>query len=83
MGHQLHLDLTGPPARENLVGLRRVTLRERLARLVLGKPARFTMIVPGDSVERVTITEGSDSDDDLLALADAVGATTREGGDHS
>lgn len=77
MRHQLHLDLTDPPVRESLVGLRRVTLRERLARLVLGDPARFTMIVPGHSVERVTITERSDSDDDLLALADAVGVTGR------
>lgn len=76
MRHQLNLDLA---AREKVVGLRRVTLRERLARLILGEPKEFTLVVPGDSVDQVTITQHGD-DDDLMALARAVGVT-RSGGD--
>ncbi|HAT1145921.1 TPA: hypothetical protein JAJ60_002411 [Corynebacterium striatum] len=76
MRHQLNLDLA---TREKVVGLRRVTLRERLARLILGEPKEFTLVVPGDSVDQVTITQHGD-DDDLMALARAVGVT-RSGGD--
>ncbi len=76
MRHQLNLDLA---AREKVVGLSRVTLRERLARLILGETKDFTLIVPGDSVDQVTITQHGD-DDDLMALARAVGVT-RSGGD--
>lgn len=76
MRHQLNLDLA---TREKVVGLRRVTLRERLARLILGEPKKFTVVIPGDSVDQVTITQHGD-DDDLMALARAVGVT-RSGGD--
>lgn len=76
MRHQLNLDLA---AREKVVGLRRVTLRERLARLILGETKDFTLVVPGDSVDQVIITPHGD-DDDLMALARAVGVT-RSGGD--
>ncbi|OIR40521.1 hypothetical protein BJP08_08360 [Corynebacterium sp. NML140438] len=78
MRHQLNLDLS---TREKVVGLRRVTLRERLARVILGEQKKFTAVVPGDCVNQVTITQRSDEDDDgLMALADAVGVT-RSGGD--
>ncbi|QTG75815.1 hypothetical protein [Trueperella pecoris] len=76
MRHQLNLDLA---TREKVVGLRRVALRERLTRLILGEPKEFTLVVPGDSVDQVTITQHGD-DDDLMALARAVGVT-RSGGD--
>lgn len=79
MRHQLNLDLADHQPREKVVDLRRVTLRERLARLVLGEPKEFTLVVPGDSVDQVTITQHGD-DDDLMALAHAVGVT-RSGGD--
>lgn len=74
MRHHLNLDLA---AREKVVGLRRVTLRERLARLILGEPKKFTVIVPGESVDQVTITQCSDEEDDLMALANAVGVTRK------
>lgn len=78
MGHHLHCDLAAPANREKVVGLRKVTLRERLARFVLGEAATVTVIVPGDSVDKVTITHNN-PDDDLMALAKAVGVT--RGGD--
>lgn len=78
MGHHLHCDLAAPVNREKVVGLRKVTLRERLARLVLGETTTVTVIVPGDSIDQVTITQKHD-DNDLMALARAVGVT--HGGD--
>ena len=79
MGHHLYCDLAGTANREKVVRLRKVRLRERLARLILGDPATVTVIVPGDSVDQVTITNTNNPDDDLMALARAVGVTT--GGD--
>lgn len=73
MRHHLNLDLADHQPCEKVVRVRRVTLRERLARLVLGEPKKFTLVVPGDSVDQVTITQHGD-DDDLMALARAVGA---------
>jgi hypothetical protein len=78
MGHHLHCDLAAPVNREKVVGLRKVRLRERLARLILGETTTVTVIVPGDSVDQVTITN-TNNPDDLMALARAVGVTT--GGD--
>ena len=77
MGHHLHCDLAGTANREKVVGLRKVRLRERLARLILGETTTVTVIVPGDSVDQVTIT--NNPDDDLMALARAVGVTTGGG----
>lgn len=79
MGHHLHCDFAGTANREKVVGLRKVTLRERLARLILGETTTVTVIVPGDSVDQVTITNTNNLDDDRMALARAVGVTT--GGD--
>ena len=45
MGHHLHCDPAGTANREKVVGLRKVTLRERLARLILGETATVTAIV--------------------------------------
>lgn len=79
MGHHLHCDLADTAKRQKVVGLRKVTLRERLARLILGEATTVTVIVPGDSVDQVSITNTNNPDDDLMALARAVGVTT--GGD--
>lgn len=51
-----------------------VPIRERLLRFLLGKSRQVTLVVPGNSVRQIDITE---TDDDLMALADAVGATGR------
>lgn len=70
MRHNLNLNLGSQVDREKVVGLRNITLRERFARFLLGDKKKFTIVVPGDSVDQVTITQKSE--DDLMALADAV-----------
>lgn len=74
MRHQLTLEMS--PLREEVARVKKITIRERLARLILGRPETLTLVVPGDSVENVTITH---KDDDLMALADAVGVTKAGG----
>lgn len=54
-----------------------VPIRERLLRFLLGMRRQVTLVVPGDSVRQIDITE---TEDDLMALARAVGVT-RSGGD--
>ena len=60
------------PDDPGIVAIKNVTLRERLMRLLLGTPRKVMILVPGDSVKQIDITENTD--DDLMALADALKA---------
>ena len=42
---------------------RRVTVREKLLRFLLGTPIKLTVLVPGDTVSEVTINEGGKCDE--------------------
>ena len=76
--HRLKLHIAKQiPDDPGIVGTRTVTLRERIMRKLLGRKQRVTIVVPGNSVKQIDIAE---TDDDLMALADAVGVT-RQGGD--
>lgn len=76
--HRLKLHITKHiPDDPGIVGTRTVTLRERIMRKLLGRKQRVTIVVPGNSVKQIDIAE---TDDDLMALADAVGVT-HKGGD--
>lgn len=52
MGHHLHCDLADTTNRQKVVGLRKVRLRERLARLILGETATVTVIVQATASTR-------------------------------
>ena len=57
---------TGKSSGRGLVYCRRFNLRERFLRLLFGERRTVTVIVPGDSVECVSVTElakGGESDD--------------------
>ena len=41
-----------------VLSCRRVTVREKLLRFLLGAPIKLTVLVPGDTVSEVTINEG-------------------------
>ena len=41
---------------------RRVTVREKLLRFLLGTPIKLTVLVPGETVSEVTISEGGKDD---------------------
>lgn len=58
------------PDDPGIVATKNVTLHERFMRLLLGSPRKVMILVPGDSVKQIDITENTD--DDLMALADAL-----------
>jgi len=65
MKHDLKISISREPPGGGIVRCRTVTLRERLLDRLLGARHRMTILVPGDSVQRVSITEQpEDADED-------------------
>ncbi|MCC8046425.1 MAG: hypothetical protein LIP12_13180 [Clostridiales bacterium] len=56
MRHNLSISVSKKP-KDGIVSCRTVTVRERLLRRLLGLPQTVTIVVPGDSVDTVSITE--------------------------
>lgn len=76
--HRLKLHIAKDiPEDPGVVATKIVPIRERLLRFFLGTRRKVTLVVPGGSVRQIDITE---TEDDLMALARAVGVT-RSGGD--
>lgn len=76
--HRLKLHIAKDiPEDPGVVATKIVPIRERHLRFLLGTRRQVTLVVPGDSVRQIDITE---TEDDLMALARAVGVT-RSGGD--
>ena len=75
--HRLKVTLTDHPEPDAAVSTRKVSIRSRIARKLLGNPQQLTVLVPGNQVRSVEIIR---PDDDLMALARAVGVT-QSGGD--
>lgn len=57
MGHILKISVSKKLAEEGIVSCRNVTVRERLVRFLLGDKRRLTIIVPGDSVRELAVSE--------------------------
>jgi hypothetical protein len=56
MTHTLKIGVAKAPPDGGIVRCRRVNLRERVLRLLLGEKRRLTILVPGDSVKSLSIT---------------------------
>ncbi|QIU87375.1 hypothetical protein [Trueperella pyogenes] len=67
--HRLKVSLTKEPPRDALVSTKRISIRERILRFILGNKQELTVLVPGNQVHALEIVQ---PDDDLMALADAV-----------
>ncbi len=67
--HRLKVSLTKEPNRDALVSTKRIRIRERILRFLLGHKNELTVLVPGNQVHSLEIVQ---PDDDLMALADAV-----------
>ena len=65
------------PDTESVVKVCQVRLRDRLSRRIFGHSQRYAVLIPGSTVDEVSIIENRD--DDLMALADALDG--RVGGD--
>jgi hypothetical protein len=57
MKHELEISVSRKPKNGGIVSCRRLSIRERFLRLLLGKKTGLTVIVPGDSVEELAIKE--------------------------
>ena len=57
MTHTLGIRVEKSARNAGVATCRNVTVREKLLRKLLGSPVKLTVIVPGDSVEAVEITE--------------------------
>ena len=57
MRHQLKISVSRDPPELHLVRCRQIPVRERFLRWLFGKKRRVTVIVPGDTVETVSIEE--------------------------
>lgn len=57
MKHTLQISVSKKPVNGGAVSVRRVSVRERLMRFLFGDSVGLTVIVPGDSVEELSIRE--------------------------
>jgi hypothetical protein len=59
MAHTLKIGISKEPKSLDcgIVSCRRIDLRERLLRFLLGEKRRLTILVPGDSVKSLSIEE--------------------------
>ena len=57
MTHSLKICVSKKPMNGGLINVRNVTLREKVLRWLLGAPQKLTIIVPGNSIESVSIAE--------------------------
>ncbi len=57
MKHALQISVSKKPVNGGAVSVRRVSIRERLMRFLFGDTVRLTVIVPGNSVEELSIRE--------------------------
>ncbi len=64
MKHSLSISVSRKPKDGAIVSCRRLDILERLLRRLLGDKRSVTVIVPGVTVERVSITEHPDGGDD-------------------
>lgn len=55
--HTLQISVSKEPKNDGIAAVHKVSVRERLLRFLFGDKAKLTVIVPGDSVEEVAITE--------------------------
>ena len=62
MTHAMKIRVSKAKLNGGLMTCRTVTIRERLLRFLLGTPTRLTIIVPGDSVDEVGISEKGGGD---------------------
>lgn len=62
MHHTMQISVSKKP-KNSVAVVRRLTGREKLMRRLFGSMTRMTVIVPGDTVEEVSITEVKEGDE--------------------
>ena len=57
MRHNLKIRVSKKPENGGIVSCRSISVREKILRFLLGCPTKLTILVPGDSVESLSINE--------------------------
>ena len=57
MHHTMQISVTKKPNCNGVASFKSISIREKLLRYLFGKKAKLTVIVPGDTVDEVAITE--------------------------
>lgn len=57
MANKVSISVAQHPRQEGVVSMRNITIRERLLRLLLGKPHHLMVIAPGKDVQQLQINE--------------------------
>lgn len=65
MKHNLKISVSKEPQIGGIVTCRKVTIRERILRFLLGDKQRVTILIPGDSVEELAICETTKGGNEL------------------
>ena len=55
MRHTVNITVSKKHENKGTVNCHKLTVRERVLRFLLGNPIKLTVIVPGDTVEAITI----------------------------
>lgn len=57
MKQRLKISVSRKPRSDGVVTYRNVSIRERLLRLLLGERQKVTVLIPGDNIEEIAISE--------------------------
>ena len=57
MQHNLRISVTRHPDTGGVVAIRSVSIRERLLRFLLGEKRKLTILVPGDTISGIEISD--------------------------
>lgn len=57
MKHNLKISVSKNPQTGGIVSCRNITIRERFLRFLLGEKHKLTILVPGDTVQELAISE--------------------------
>lgn len=64
MKHTLKISVSKEAQVDGIVSCRRVSIREKIFRMLLGDKRRLMVIIPGDSVKAISIVEEGGEDDE-------------------
>ncbi len=57
MNRGLKISVSKAPRTDGMLACRRITLREKLLTRLLGAPRKMLVLVPGDGVDAISVTE--------------------------
>jgi hypothetical protein len=65
MKHNLKISVSKKPQTGGIVTCRNFSVRERILRFLLGGKQRVTIVIPGDSIEELSICEMTKGGNDI------------------